>query len=116
MKMDLHPNHSSDIPNPMPVGSELRKLLASGILAYTIHYGTEKFYDVACTPDGMWGFFSGLLTVASPWCAVALSTMTHTQSLYSNFVVFGVSRLLVEFVSPAASSPPGPAAAPTGNK
>lgn len=89
----------------MPVVSELRKLVASGILAYTIHYGTEKFYDAACTPDGMWGFFSGLLTVASPWCTVALSTMTHTQSLYSNFVVFGVSRLLVEFASPSGSNP-----------
>lgn len=94
----------------MPVGSELRKLLASGLIAYTLHYGTEKFYDAACTPDGVWGFFSGLLTVASPWCSVALSTMSQTQTLYSNFVVFGVSRLLVEFVSPAGSNPSGQAA------
>lgn len=96
----------------MPVLSEVQKLVASGLLAYTLHYGTEKFYDAACTPDGVWGFLGGLLTVASPWCTVALSTMSQTQTLYSNFVVFGVSRLLVEFVSPAGTTPSGQGAAP----
>ncbi len=101
----------------MSVFTELQKLLASGLLAYTIHYGSEKFYDVACTPDGVWGFLGGFLTVASPWCTVALSTMTHTQSLYSNFVVFGVSRLLVEVAAPAGSTlPAGQVAGPTGHK
>jgi hypothetical protein len=84
----------------MSVLSEIRKLLASGLVAYTVHYGSEKFYDAMCTADGFSGFFQGLLTVASPWCTLALSTMTHTQSMYSNFVVFGASRLLVEFVDP----------------
>jgi len=100
----------------MTVFNELRKLAASGLLAYTMHYGSEKFYDGACTPDGVWGFLGGFLTVASPWCTLALSTMTHTQSLYSNFVVFGVSRLIVEAVSPVGGSAvPARAVAGTGD-
>lgn len=106
LKMNLPSIHQMD-PSNMPVFSELRKLIASGLVAYSIHYGSEKFYNMACTPDGMVGFLQGLLTVASPWCTVALSTMSQTQTLYSNFVVFGVSRLVVEFVSPSGSSPPG---------
>jgi hypothetical protein len=87
---------------------EIFKLIASGVLAYSVHYGSEKFYDTVCTGDGVSGFVRGLFTVASPWCTLALSTMTHTQSLYSNFVVFGVSRLLVEFVAPSKPAEAGP--------
>jgi hypothetical protein len=90
----------------MPIPHELAKTFVSGFLAYSVHYASEKFYDTVCTPDGFAGFLQGLITTASPWCSLALSTMSQTQNLYSNFVLFGVSRLLVEVVSPAGNGAP----------
>lgn len=88
----------------MPIPNEVAKTVASGFLAYTLHYASEKFYDAVCTPDGISGFIQGLITTASPWCSLALTTMSQTQNLYSNFVLFGVSRLVVEVVSPVGIS------------
>lgn len=104
----------------MPIPHELAKTFASGLLAYSVHYASEKFYDAVCTPDGFSGFIQGLITTASPWCSLALTTMSQTQNLYSNFVLFGVSRLVVEVVSPAGNgasnrSAAEPPAAPPRN-
>lgn len=67
-------------------------------MAYCVHYGSSQFYVAVCAPAGVAGFLYGLVSVASPVCSTALSTVAHTQNLYSNFVVFGISRMVVEMI------------------
>jgi len=84
--------------------TEVYRLGATGMIAYCIHYASAKVYSAVCAPSGLAGFLYGLVTVASPVCSTALSALSHTQNLYANFVVFGLSRLLVELVGKRKTS------------
>jgi hypothetical protein len=70
----------------------------SGLLAYSIHYGTIKLYTTYCVPDGTWGFVQGMITAGSPVCQSALAIVSQTQLSYSSFVLFGVSRVVVDMI------------------
>lgn len=70
----------------------------SGLLAYSIHYGTIKLYTTYCVPDGTWGFVQGMISAGSPVCQGALSIISQTQISYSSFVLLGVSRVFVDMI------------------
>jgi hypothetical protein len=70
--------------------------VTSGLLAYSIHYGTMKAYSMACIPDGTWGFVQGLLSAGSPVCQTMLAVAAQTQVSYSSFILLGVSRVIVD--------------------
>jgi len=50
----------------------LLKAVASGLLAYSVHYVSVKAYDNFCVPDGLLGFVKGVLTTGSPVCQSVL--------------------------------------------
>ena len=74
------------------------KAVASGVLAYSIHYGSIKLYSTLCVPDGMWGYLQGLLTTGSPMCQVALTAASQTQTSYSSLLLVGGSRFFIDMV------------------
>jgi hypothetical protein len=82
----------------MPFFKELGKMSAAGLMAYTIHYGTTKFYNELCIPDGVYGFIQGMVTTGSPWCELAMRVSSHSSTLYVNFVLIGMSRMLIELI------------------
>jgi hypothetical protein len=75
--------------------AETVKMAAAGGLTYAVHYGSAQFYSAFCTPSGLDGFLYGMITTASPWCRFAMGIMSHSQDLYSNFVLISVARLAV---------------------
>lgn len=81
--------------------AELAKMALSGALAYTIHYGTAKIYNMVCVPDGFLGFLQGVFTNGGPWCQAGLSLMTHTQGVYSSIILVGLSRAAVGAITGA---------------
>jgi hypothetical protein len=77
---------------------QLLKTLASGLLAYSIHYGSMKAYNTFCIPEGYWGFIQGFLTTGSPVCQTILSISSQTQVSYSSFLLVGMSRFAVDMI------------------
>ena len=71
----------------------------SAILAYSIHYGTTKFYNLACVPDGIMGYFNGLITTGSPVCQVGLQVIANTQVSYSTLLTVSMARLIVDIMA-----------------
>jgi hypothetical protein len=71
----------------------------SAILAYSIHYGTTKFYNIACVPDGIIGYLSGLITTGSPVCQMGLQVISNTQVSYSTLLTVSMTRLIVDMIS-----------------
>lgn len=78
--------------------AELGKMALSGLIAYSVHYGTAKMYDMICVPDGVVGFLQGMFTNGSPWCQAGLQVMTHTQNTYASVILVGLSRGLVGYI------------------
>jgi len=75
------------------------KGLGSVLMTYTIHYGVAKLYNYVCVPDGAWGFITGLMTMGSPICQVAVKAMSITQLSYSSLIMMGISRVFIDFTS-----------------
>jgi hypothetical protein len=71
----------------------------SAILAYSIHYGTTKFYTTACVPDGILGYLSGLITTGSPVCQASLQVIANTQVSYSSLITMGITSVITEIIS-----------------
>ena len=71
----------------------------SAIIAYSIHYGTTKFYTVACVPDGLMGFLSGLITTGSPVCQLGLQVISNTQVSYTTLITMGISNVITELIA-----------------
>lgn len=71
----------------------------SAILAYSIHYGTTKFYNLACVPDGIMGYLNGLITTGSPVCQVGLQVIANTQVSYSTLLTVSMARLIVDIMA-----------------
>jgi hypothetical protein len=78
----------------------LFKSIASAIITYTAHYTTVKAYNYLCIPDGVRGYFTGLLTMGSPMCQAGMKIMTHTEVSYTTIFMMGISRLLIDYFTP----------------
>jgi hypothetical protein len=96
--MEVGNTKPEETPYKMPFFKELGKMSAAGLMAYTIHYGTTKFYNGLCIPDGVYGFIQGMVTTGSPWCELAMKVSSHSSTLYVNFVLIGMSRMLIELI------------------
>jgi hypothetical protein len=77
---------------------EASKLALSTFIVYSVHFGAVKAYDKFCVPDGVYGYFQGLVTAGSPVCKFALDTITSTQNHYSGVILVGISRLLLGLI------------------
>ena len=71
----------------------------SALIAYSIHYGTTKFYNLACVPDGLMGYLSGLITTGSPVCQVGLQVIANTQVSYSSLITVSIARIAVDLLT-----------------
>lgn len=76
--------------------SELRRTGLSALLVYSTHYGCTKLYNVICVPDGLVGYFFGLITTSSPWCRLTLEVMKLTENQYSTIILIVFSRLIMK--------------------
>jgi len=79
------------------------KSAATAIIAYTTHYTIVKLYNYGCVPDGIWGYFSGMLTTGSPICQAGVQVISNTQVSYSSLIMTGFTRIIIDMVAPSAS-------------
>ena len=79
------------------------KSAATVLLTYTAHYVTTKAYNYACVPDGLMGYFMGLITTGSPVCQAGVQIISNTQVSYSSMILMSVSRLFVDLVIPGST-------------
>ena len=82
----------------------ISKALLSAAIAYSAHYSVAKVYNEFCVPDGLWGYFQGMITTGSPVCKVGMDIMSNTQVSYSTVIVMGVSRIILDWVAPTSSA------------
>ena len=80
------------------------KALLSAAIAYSAHYGVAKVYNEFCVPDGLWGFFQGMVTTGSPVCKVGMDVMSNTQVSYSTVIMMGVTRIILDWVAPGTGA------------
>lgn len=80
------------------------KNVAAALLAYSMHYGATKFYNMACVPDGFIGYLNGLITTGSPICQAGIQVISSSQVSYSSIVLMSMTRILVDFISPNSIS------------
>jgi hypothetical protein len=78
----------------------LIKSFVSAVIAYSTHYGVSKLYNAMCIPDGVWGYLQGFATTGSPVCQAGMQIMSSTQLSYSSIIMMGVSRIIVDVISP----------------
>lgn len=81
----------------------ISKALLSAAIAYSAHYSVAKVYNEFCVPDGLWGYFQGMITTGSPVCKVGMDIMSNTQVSYSTVIVMGVSRIILDWVAPSSA-------------
>jgi hypothetical protein len=74
------------------------KTAGSILLTYGSHYVTTKLYNGFCVPDGVYGFFQGLLNTGSPVCSLALKYMATSQDSYSTMITMGISRMIIDIL------------------
>lgn len=74
------------------------KTLGSIVLTYGTHYTITKLYNEFCVPDGIYGFFQGLLNTGSPICSTALKYMASSQDSYGTMITMGVSRMFIDLL------------------
>lgn len=74
---------------------EIGKTGLSIMMVYSTHYGTTKLYNYLCVPDGVQGFFYGMITTASPWCRLLLEIMKLTENQYSTIILVLLSRAIL---------------------
>ncbi len=77
------------------------KNIAAALIAYSAHYTAAKFYNYACVPDGIMGYMTGLITTGSPVCQASVQVISNTQVSYSSMILMGISRIAIDFISPA---------------
>lgn len=80
--------------------SSLVKSIGSALLSYGAHYGMTKAYNYACVPDGVYGFLQGMLTSGSPVCQAGVQVISSTQVSYSQLIMMGISRVVIDAVAP----------------
>jgi hypothetical protein len=74
----------------------LARTFLAAFLAYSSHYMFTKTYAWMCIPDGINGFFTGMMYTGSPVCAGILNVMSHSHVTFTTVVVTSISRLLVD--------------------
>ena len=80
------------------------KFATTAALTYSAHYGIAKIYNMICVPDGLMGYVYGIVSMGSPICQVGLQAMTNTQVSYSSMIMTGITRLVVDYIMPTAST------------
>jgi hypothetical protein len=80
--------------------SSFVKAVGSALLSYGAHYGMTKAYNYACVPDGFYGFLQGMLTSGSPVCQAGVQVISSTQVSYSQLIMMGISRVVIDAVAP----------------
>jgi len=83
----------------------IAKAAASALLAYSVHYGTTKIYNLVCVPDGLLGYLRGLVTTGSPVCQAGVQVISHTQTSYSSMFLMGITRVFVDMIAPGVPKP-----------
>ena len=83
--------------------SSIVKAAGSAILSYGTHYAMTKAYNYACVPDGVYGFLQGMITSGSPVCQAGVQVISSTQVSYSQLIIMGISRVVIDFVAPGVS-------------
>ncbi|NBV77708.1 hypothetical protein EBR66_06110 [bacterium] len=78
------------------------KNVASALITYSVHYVSVKSYNSLCVPDGISGYFSGLVTMGSPICQIGMKLMKHTEVSYSTICIMGISRIIIDYITPIA--------------
>ena len=68
----------------------------AALLAYSSHYVFTKTYAWMCIPDGIGGFFNGMMYTGSPVCAGILNVMSHSHVTFTTVVVTSISRVLID--------------------
>ncbi len=68
----------------------------SAVIAYSSHYSITKIYSTFCIPDGIYGFFKGILSAGSPVCSTTFSVMSNTHITYSTIIITSLSRLIID--------------------
>jgi hypothetical protein len=76
------------------------KNVAAALLAYSMHYGATKFYNMACVPDGFIGYLNGLITTGSPICQAGIQVISSTQVSYSSMILMSITRIFIDLISP----------------
>jgi hypothetical protein len=84
--------------------SPFSKAIGSAIISYTAHYGMTKAYTTMCVPDGIYGFLQGLVTSGSPVCQATVQIISSTQISYSQMIMIGISRVILDYVAPGVST------------
>ena len=79
------------------------KSVASGVLAYTSHYGITKLYNRVCIPDGFWGYFSGMISTGSPICKAGIDIISNTQVSYSSLITMSIARIIIDILAPGVA-------------
>jgi hypothetical protein len=74
------------------------KAFTSIVTVYGAHYGSLKLYNEFCVPDGVWGFFSGIVTTGSPGCNLALKVAEYTGTTYTSIISVGITRLVLDLL------------------
>lgn len=98
------PSTSTALPSLCPIiqkkentlSSDLFKAGLSITLVYSTHYGATKLYNAVCVPDGFYGYASGFITTASPWCRLMLEVMKLTENQYSSIILIVLSGVIMK--------------------
>lgn len=89
--------------NILLVMESISKSVLSALIAYSTHYGFTKFYSKVCVPDGIIGYLQGLVSTGSPVCQAGMTIMTNTQVSYSSMIIMGITRVIVDVVTPGVT-------------
>ena len=82
----------------------IAKVLGSLLLTYSTHYGASKLYSELCVPDGIIGYFYGMVTTGSPICSATLSYVSNSQTSYATIITMTISRAVMDAILPGTSS------------
>jgi hypothetical protein len=74
----------------------LIRTLVAAFLAYSSHYAFTRTYTWICIPDGISGFFTGMVYTGSPICSGILNAISHSHVTFTTVVVTSMSRLLID--------------------
>ncbi len=84
----------------LPSMEPLIKSVASALVTYSAHYASVKIYNYVCVPDGFTGYLTGIVTMGSPVCQVGMKLMTNTEVSYSTICIMGISRIIIDYLTP----------------
>jgi hypothetical protein len=87
----------------------IAKGAASAVIAYTTHYGVAKLYNYACVPDGILGFFQGMISAGSPVCQAGMQALQTTQLTYGGIILTGITRIGLDLLFPGSAAAAGAA-------